>query len=156
MAEVLARRGTRAMLFRGVDGLDELTTTDLSAVYDVKDGTVRETHLDPGKHGLGRVKPEDLAGGNAPYNAAIARRILDGEPGPQRDVVLLNAGAALKVAGFASTLDGEWRPRLVRSTTARQPRPLPDGLRPRTPSSIWPLMILSDRDIRTEIEPDTS
>ena len=103
MAEVLARRGTRAMLFRGVDGLDELTTTDLSAVYDVKDGTVRETHLDPGKHGLGRVKPEDLAGGDAPYNAAIARRILDGEPGPQRDVVLLNAGAALKVAGFAST-----------------------------------------------------
>jgi anthranilate phosphoribosyltransferase len=82
MAEVLARRGTRAMLFRGVDGLDELTTTDLSAVYDVKDGTVRETHLDPGKLGLGRVKPEDLAGGDAPYNAAIARRILEGEPGP--------------------------------------------------------------------------
>jgi anthranilate phosphoribosyltransferase len=105
MAEVLARRGTRAMLFRGVDGLDELTTTDLSAVYDVKDGTVRETHLDPGKLGLGRVKPEDLAGGDAPHNATIARRILDGEPGPQRDVVLLNAGAALKVAGFASSLD---------------------------------------------------
>jgi anthranilate phosphoribosyltransferase len=105
MAEVLARRGTRAMLFRGVDGLDELTTTDLSAVYDVKDGTVRETHLDPGKLGIGRVKPEDLAGGDAPHNAAIARRILDGEPGPQRDVVLLNAGAALKVAGFASSLE---------------------------------------------------
>ena len=57
------------MLFRGVDGLDELTTTDLSAVYDVKDGTVRETHLDPGKLGLGRVKPEDLAGGDAPHSA---------------------------------------------------------------------------------------
>jgi len=105
MAEVLARRGTRAMLFRGVDGLDELTTTDLSAVYDVKDGTVRETHLDPVKLGLGKVKPEDLAGGDAPANAAIARRVLDGEPGPQRDVVLLNAGAALMVAGFASSLD---------------------------------------------------
>ena len=105
MAEVLARRGTRAMLFRGVDGLDELTTTDLSAVYDVKDGTVRETHLDPGKLGIGKVKPEDLAGGDAAYNAAIAHQILDGEPGAQRDVVLLNAGAALMVAGFASSLD---------------------------------------------------
>jgi anthranilate phosphoribosyltransferase len=105
MAEVLARRGTRAMLFRGVDGLDELTTTDLSTVYDVKDGNVRETHLDPSKVGLGKVKPEDLAGGDASYNADIARRIIDGEPGAQRDVVVLNAGAALQVAGFAETLD---------------------------------------------------
>ena len=105
MAEVLARRGTRAKLFRGVDGLDELTTTDLSAVYDVKDGAVRETHLDPAKLGLGKVKPEDLAGGDAAHNAGIARRILDGEPGPQRDVVLLNAGAALQVAGFAENLE---------------------------------------------------
>jgi anthranilate phosphoribosyltransferase len=105
MAEVLARRGTRAMLFRGVDGLDELTTTDLSTVYDVKDGNVRETHLDPSKVGLGKVKPEDLAGGDASYNADIARRIIDGEPGAQREVVVLNAGAALQVAGFAETLE---------------------------------------------------
>jgi len=105
MAEVLARRGTRAKLFRGVDGLDELTTTDLSTVYDVKDGTVRETHLDPRKLGLGKVKPEDLAGGDAAYNADIARRIIDGETGPQRDVVILNAGAAFQVAGFAATLE---------------------------------------------------
>jgi anthranilate phosphoribosyltransferase len=105
MAEVLARRGTRAKLFRGVDGLDELTTTDLSAVFEVKDGVVKETHLDPGKLGLGKVKPEDLAGGTPAYNAEIARRILDGEPGPQREVVLLNAGAALEVAGFAGSLD---------------------------------------------------
>ena len=105
MAEVLARRGTRALLFRGVDGLDELTTTDLSAVYDVKDGTVRETHLDPAKVGIGKVRPEDLAGGDAPHNARIAMRVLDGEPGPQRDVVVLNAGAALQVAGFAANLE---------------------------------------------------
>ena len=109
MAEVLARRGTRAKLFRGVDGLDELTTTDLSAVYDVKDGTVRETHLDPVKLGLGKVKPEDLAGGDAPYNAAIAHRILDGEPGPQRDVVLLNAGAALRSRGSRARSTKAWR-----------------------------------------------
>jgi anthranilate phosphoribosyltransferase len=105
MAEVLARRGTRAMLFRGVDGLDELTTTDLSTVYDVKDGNVRETHLDPAKVGIGRVKPDDLAGGDAPHNADIARRVIDGEKGPQRDVVVLNAGAALQVAGFAGNLE---------------------------------------------------
>jgi anthranilate phosphoribosyltransferase len=105
MAEVLARRGTRALLFRGVDGLDELTTTDLSTVYDVKDGTVRETHLDPAKFGLGKVKPEELAGGDAQYNADIARQIIDGEHGARRDVVLLNAGAALRVAGFAESLE---------------------------------------------------
>jgi anthranilate phosphoribosyltransferase len=105
MAEVLARRGTRAKLFRGVDGLDELTTTDLSTVYEVKDGTVRETHLDPAKLGLGKVKPEDLAGGTVEHNADIARRILDGAPGAPRDVVLLNAGAALEVAGFAGSLE---------------------------------------------------
>jgi anthranilate phosphoribosyltransferase len=105
MAEVLARRGTRAKLFRGVDGLDELTTTDLSTVYEVKDGTVRETHLDPAKLGLGKVKPEDLAGGTSAQNADIARRILDGERGAQRDVVVLNAGAALEVAGFAGSLE---------------------------------------------------
>jgi anthranilate phosphoribosyltransferase len=104
MAEVLARRGTRAMLFRGVDGLDELTTTDLSTVYDVKDGNVRETHLDPEKVGIGKVKPSDLAGGDAAHNADIARRVIEGKPGAQRDVVVLNAGAALQVAGFAETL----------------------------------------------------
>jgi anthranilate phosphoribosyltransferase len=105
MAEVLARRGIRAMLFRGEDGLDELTTTGISTVYDVRDGSVRETHLDPSKLGLGRAKPEDLSGGDAPASAAITRAILDGEPGPKRDVVLLNAGAALQVAGFAGTLE---------------------------------------------------
>jgi anthranilate phosphoribosyltransferase len=105
MAEVLARRGTRAKLFRGVDGLDELTTTDLSTVYEVKDGTVRETHLDPAKLGLGKVKPDELAGGTVEHNADIARRVLDGERGAQRDVVLLNAGAALEVAGFAGNLE---------------------------------------------------
>jgi anthranilate phosphoribosyltransferase len=105
MAEVLARRGTRAKLFRGVDGLDELTTTDLSTVYEVKDGTVRETHLDPAKLGLGKVKAEDLAGGTVEHNAEIARRILDGQIGAQREVVVLNAGAALEVAGFAGSLE---------------------------------------------------
>jgi len=104
MAEVLARRGIRAKLFRGEDGLDELTTTGLSTVFEVKGGTVRETHLDPTTLGLGRAKPGDLAGGDAEESARIARTILEGETGPRRDVVLLNAGAALEVAGFAADL----------------------------------------------------
>jgi anthranilate phosphoribosyltransferase len=105
MAEVLARRGVRAKLYRGEDGLDELTTTGISTIYDVKDGAVRERHLDPSEHGLKRAKSDDLAGGDADDSAKIARRILEGEPGPKRDVVLLNAGAALEVAGFAGSLD---------------------------------------------------
>jgi anthranilate phosphoribosyltransferase len=105
MAEVLARRGVRAKLFRGEDGIDELTTTGISTVFDVKEGQVRETHLDPGKYGLARATAGDLAGGNAAEAADIARRILDGEKGPRRDVVVLNAGAALEVAGFAGSLN---------------------------------------------------
>jgi anthranilate phosphoribosyltransferase len=104
MAEVLARRGIRAKLFRGEDGLDELTTTGISTVYDVKDGSVRETHLDPAKLGLKRAKPEDLLGGEPEEAARLAREICEGKPGPQRDVVLLNAGAALEVAGFAASI----------------------------------------------------
>jgi anthranilate phosphoribosyltransferase len=104
MAEVLARRGVRAKLFRGEDGLDELTTTGLSTVYDVRDGQVREGHLDPSELGLARARPEDLQGGDAAASAAIARSILAGETGPRRDVVLLNAGAALEIAGAAATL----------------------------------------------------
>ena len=107
MAEVLARRGTRAKLFRGEDGLDELTTTGISTVFDVRDGEVRETHLDPADLGLARAAADDLLGGDAEASAAIARDILGGASGPKRDVVLLNAGAALEVAGAsASIADG--------------------------------------------------
>ena len=107
MAEVLARRGVRAKLFRGEDGLDELTTTGISTVFDVRGGEVRETHLDPASLGLKRATAEDLKGGDAADAAAIARAILEGESGPRRDVVLLNAGAALEVAGrVATTAEG--------------------------------------------------
>jgi anthranilate phosphoribosyltransferase len=104
MAEVLARRGIRAKLFRGQDGLDELTTTGISTVYDVRDGEVRETHIDPRALGLPRGSVEDLRGGNAEEAAAIALAILAGERGPRRDVVLLNAGATLEIAGAATSL----------------------------------------------------
>lgn len=104
MAEVLARRGVRAKLFRGQDGLDELTTTGPSVVLDVRDGEVRPTTLDPGELGLATASPDDLRGGEAGAAAAIARAVLEGERGPRRDIVLLNAAAALEVAGKAETL----------------------------------------------------
>ncbi len=104
IAEVLARRGVRAKVFRGEDGLDELTTTGISTVLDVRDGQVRERHLDPATVGLARATVEDLRGGDAEAGAAIARAVLAGDPGPRRDVVLLNAAAAIEVAGRAEDL----------------------------------------------------
>ena len=104
MAEVLARRDTRAVLFRGEDGLDELTTTGPSRVYEVRDGVARASLLDPGDLGLARASVEDLQGGDARASAVIARELLGGATGPKRDVVLLNAGAALQVAGRAPSL----------------------------------------------------
>jgi anthranilate phosphoribosyltransferase len=105
MAEVLARRGTRAKLFRGEDGIDELTTTGPSLVFDVRSGEVTESLLDPADHGIARASREDLHGGDPPESARVARTVLGGDHGPARDVVLLNAGAALEVAGAASDLD---------------------------------------------------
>ncbi|MFB3739175.1 MAG: anthranilate phosphoribosyltransferase [Candidatus Velamenicoccus archaeovorus] len=105
LAEVLARRGVRAMVFRGHDGLDELTTTGPSTVYDARDGRISERTLDPATLGFERAAPEDLVGGDVDANADVARRILAGEPGPKRDVVVLNAAAALEVSGRAGTLE---------------------------------------------------
>jgi anthranilate phosphoribosyltransferase len=105
MAQVLARRGTRAMVFRGEDGLDELTLTGPSLVIDVGEGEVRQSRLDPREHGLSLASAEDLRGGDAGESARAARAILGGDPGPKRDVVLLNAGAALAVAGVAADVD---------------------------------------------------
>jgi anthranilate phosphoribosyltransferase len=105
MAEVLARRGTRAKLFRGEDGLDELTTTGSSVVLDVRSGKVFQSRLDPTEHGIPRASPDDLRGGDPADAARVARAVLGGEQGPKRDVVLLNAGAALEVAGAAADLD---------------------------------------------------
>jgi anthranilate phosphoribosyltransferase len=98
IAGVLAGRGCSALVFHGDDGLDELTTTDTSTVWVVRDGTVSQTAIDPADLGLPRSKPEDLRGGDAAHNAAVARAVLAGEPGPVRDTVVLNAGAALTAA----------------------------------------------------------
>jgi anthranilate phosphoribosyltransferase len=95
MAGVLADRGSSALVFRGDDGLDELTTSTTSRVWLVRDGAVIETSLDPTALGIAAPPPDALRGGDAATNAAVARRFLAAEPGPVRDAVLLNAAAAL-------------------------------------------------------------
>lgn len=95
LAGVLAERGASALVFRGDDGLDELTTTATSRVWVVRDGAVREVAFDPRDVGIELVPVEALRGADASYNAEVARRLLDGEPGPVRDAVLLNSAAAL-------------------------------------------------------------
>ncbi|MGY0536806.1 anthranilate phosphoribosyltransferase [Nocardioides sp. YJ-D4] len=97
MAGVFARRGVDAWVFRGDDGLDELTTTMTSHVWMVSQGVVTEATVEPLDHGIGRATAEDLRGGDAAYNAAVVRRLLAGEKGAVRDAVVLNAGAALAV-----------------------------------------------------------
>ncbi|MBC7373170.1 MAG: anthranilate phosphoribosyltransferase, partial [Frankiales bacterium] len=95
MAGVLAARGTDALVFRGDDGLDELTITGPSTVWVVRDGTVEQTSFDPAWLGIARASLRDLRGGDVTVNAAAARDLLAGAPGPVRDAVLLNAAAAL-------------------------------------------------------------
>lgn len=95
MAGVLAERGSSALVFRGDDGLDELTTTATSRVWVVRDGSVREEGFDPLDVGIDLVPVEALRGADASYNADVARRLLAGETGPVRDAVLLNSAAAL-------------------------------------------------------------
>jgi anthranilate phosphoribosyltransferase len=98
IAGVLAGRGCSALVFHGDDGLDELTTADTSTVWVVHDGTVSQTVVDPTDLGLPRTTLADLRGGDAAHNAAVARAVLAGDPGPIRDTVVLNAGAALAAA----------------------------------------------------------
>jgi anthranilate phosphoribosyltransferase len=104
MAGVLARRGVSALVFRGDDGLDELTTTTTSRVWVVRGGEVSEQTLDPGDLGIARGTSEQLRGGAPEQNAETTRRVLAGEPGPVLDAVLLNAAAA--VAASRGLTDG--------------------------------------------------
>jgi anthranilate phosphoribosyltransferase len=97
MAEVFARRGLDAWVFRGDDGLDELTTTTTSSLWMVHDGTVTEVSIDPEVHAIPRSTIEALRGGSPAHNADVVRRLVAGEEGAVRDAVVLNAGAALAV-----------------------------------------------------------
>ena len=105
MIHVLADNGaSRAYVVHGDDGLDELTTTTTSTVLEVRDGEVGRFSVDPVALGLQPAQAGDLRGGDAARNAELARAVLAGETGPHRDVVVLNAGAGLVVAGLADDL----------------------------------------------------
>ena len=105
IANVLGMLGVeRAWVVHGADGLDELTTADVSHVAVIDHGKVSTFKISPRNAGLSDAKPEDLVGGDAVENAAHIRAALQGNHGPLRDIVLLNAAAALLVAGKAKTL----------------------------------------------------
>lgn len=99
MAGVLAGRGVSALVFRGEDGLDELSIDGPSRVWAVSGGAVRDDRIDPAELGIARPAAGALVGGDAATNAEVARRFLAGEQGPVRDTVLLNAAAALVAVG---------------------------------------------------------
>ena len=107
VAEVLQRLGSeRAWVVHGRDGMDELTVFGPSHVAELAEGSLREFDVDPAELGLAHRDRSGVAGGDAGTNAARIRAVLDGEPGAARDIVLLNAGAALVVAGTAADLRG--------------------------------------------------
>ena len=94
----------RAWVVHGADGLDEISTTGYSKVSECRDGAVRTFYVHPSDFGLRVAAPAALSGGSVQANARIAILVLCGEPGPARDVVLLNAGAALFLAGLAPSV----------------------------------------------------
>jgi anthranilate phosphoribosyltransferase len=105
LAGVLRELGSeRALVVHGSDGLDEITLTGPSYISELDRGRITSYRLEPQDLGLTPVSAESLKGGDAAHNAGILRRVLDGERGAPRDVVLLNAAAAILVAGLADSL----------------------------------------------------
>ncbi|MDJ1115176.1 anthranilate phosphoribosyltransferase [Microbacterium dauci] len=111
---VFRTRGATALVFRGDDGMDELTTTGHSRVWEITRGDVREHDLDPRDLGLARAEISDLLGGDATHNADIVRRMLGGERGAVRDIVLLNAAAGLVSFRLSQDASQSQRPFLER------------------------------------------
>jgi anthranilate synthase/phosphoribosyltransferase len=102
VARILANLGVRrALAVHGLDGLDEISLVGLTKVTELEEGWTRTYLLDPEAYGFELCAPADLKGGDAAENAGIIERVLSGDPGPKRDVVLLNAAAAIQVAGVA-------------------------------------------------------
>ncbi|PCJ71239.1 MAG: anthranilate phosphoribosyltransferase [Rhodobiaceae bacterium] len=105
LAHVLKNLGSeRVWVVHGSDGLDELTTTGVSHVAELKNGEITSFEITPEEVGLARANPADLKGGDPEENKVALRRLLDGEENAYRDIVVLNAGAALLVAGKVTTL----------------------------------------------------
>lgn len=105
VAGVLAERGQRAAVFRGDDGLDEVTVSTTTTVWWVDGGDVATFTVSPQEHGVGLAPLETLRGGDGAHNAQVVLDVFDGVTGPIRDAVLLNAGMALAVAGGAQVAD---------------------------------------------------
>lgn len=106
MAETLRRLGsTHVWVVHGGDGMDELTTTMDSEVVELKDGELNRFTVNPERLGVARAEPEALKGGDPAHNAAALRGVIEGEKSAYRDIAVLNAGAALLVAGKAATLE---------------------------------------------------
>ena len=105
VARSLALLGTeRAWVVHGADGLDEISTTGYTKVSECRDGAVNTFYVHPSDFALAKADPAGLRGGDAADNAAVARAVLSGRPGPPRDIVLLNAGASLLIAGAVATV----------------------------------------------------
>jgi anthranilate phosphoribosyltransferase len=106
VAEALRDLGAeKALVVHGTDGMDEITVTDRTLVADVSEGGIDEYEISPEDFGLSRHAPDGLLGGDAHLNARILRAVLTGEErGAARDIVLLNAGAAIHVSGNAKTM----------------------------------------------------
>jgi anthranilate phosphoribosyltransferase len=107
VAEALRDLGAgTALVVHGTDGMDEITVTGKTLVADVSDGDLQEYEISPEDYGLSRHAPDGLLGGDAHLNARILRDILTGEEhGASREIVLLNAGAAIHVSGKAKTIE---------------------------------------------------
>lgn len=130
MAGVFAGRGARGLVFHGTDGLDELTTTSCSDVWLFAEGDLQRVTFDPRDLGIASAAPDDLVGGDASHNAEVVHRTFAGAPGPVRDIVALNAAAALLAfegprlsADLAAQLEERW---------VRTQRALDDGAAQRT------------------------
>ena len=113
VAGVLARRGSRGLVFRGDDGLDELTTTGPSKVWEIRDGEVMELTFAPQDLGISLATVEQLRGGDAKVNAGVVRDVLSGTEGVARDAVLVNAAAGL--VAFDTTAEGPFLDRMQKA-----------------------------------------
>ena len=113
-ADLFRFRGATALVFRGDDGLDELTTTGHSHIWEVSRGALTEHDIDPRDLGIKRARMEDLIGGTPDENAAVVRRVFEGEEGPVRDIVLLNAAAGIVTYDLVRDPESVDRPILER------------------------------------------
>jgi anthranilate phosphoribosyltransferase len=109
LTELIARAlmllgSSRAWVVHGADGLDELSTTGYTKVSECRNGAVQTFYVHPADYGLAKSSVDALRGGDAAQNSQRVREVLDGNPGPARNVVLLNAGAALFVAGHSDSI----------------------------------------------------